>query len=41
MAYGLNGISLALMVAVFSTTGGLSGAEIGIAGDNGSGTEAA
>lgn len=32
MAYGLNGISLALMVAVFSTTGGLSGAEIGIAG---------
>jgi hypothetical protein len=32
MAYGLNGISLALMVAVFSATGGLSGAEIGIAG---------
>ncbi len=32
MAYGLNAITLALMVAVFSTTGGLSGAEIGIAG---------
>ncbi len=31
MAYGVNAISLALMVAVFSTTGGLSGAEIGIA----------
>lgn len=32
MAYGVNAVSLALMVAVFSTTGGLSGAEIGIAG---------
>lgn len=32
MAYGVNAITLALMVAVFSTTGGLSGAEIGIAG---------
>ncbi|MGI9125508.1 MAG: ABC transporter [Mycobacterium sp.] len=32
MAYGVNAIALALMVAVFSTTGGLSGAEIGIAG---------
>ena len=32
MAYGVNGITLALMIAVFSTTGGLSGAEIGIAG---------
>lgn len=31
MAYGVNAITLALMVAVFSTTGGLSGAEIGIA----------
>lgn len=32
LAYSLNLVSLALMVAVFSTTGGLSGAEIGIAG---------
>lgn len=32
MAYGVNVVALALMVAVFSTTGGLSGAEIGIAG---------
>jgi hypothetical protein len=32
MAYGVNAVSLALMVAVFSATGGLSGAEIGIAG---------
>ena len=32
MAYGVNAISLALMVAVFSATGGLTGAEIGIAG---------
>jgi hypothetical protein len=32
MAYGLNGISLTLMVVVFSATGGLSGAEVGIAG---------
>ncbi|MCW1958072.1 MAG: ABC transporter, partial [Mycobacterium sp.] len=32
MAYGVNAVTLALMVAVFSTTGGLSGAEIGIAG---------
>jgi len=32
MAYGLNAVSLALMVAVFSATGGLTGAEIGIAG---------
>ncbi len=31
MAYGVNAITLALMVVVFSTTGGLSGAEIGIA----------
>jgi len=32
MAYGVNAVALALMVVVFSTTGGLSGAEIGIAG---------
>ena len=32
MAYGVNAIALALMVAVFSATGGLTGAEIGIAG---------
>lgn len=32
MAYGVNAVSLALMVAVFSATGGLTGAEIGIAG---------
>lgn len=32
LAYSLNLVSLTLMVAVFSTTGGLSGAEIGIAG---------
>ncbi len=31
MAYGVNAITLALMVAVFSTTGGLTGAEVGIA----------
>jgi len=32
MAYGVNAVALALMIAVFSTTGGLTGAEIGIAG---------
>jgi hypothetical protein len=32
MAYGVNAVTAALMVAVFSTTGGLTGAEIGIAG---------
>lgn len=32
MAYGVNAVTLALMVAVFSSTGGLSGAEVGIAG---------
>lgn len=32
MAYGVNATAVALMVAVFSTTGGLTGAEIGIAG---------
>lgn len=31
-AFGVNGAALALMVAVFSATGGLTGAEIGIAG---------
>lgn len=31
MAYGVNGVALALMVVVFSTTGGLTGAEVGIA----------
>lgn len=32
MAYGVNAVTLALMVAVFSATGGLTGTEIGIAG---------
>ncbi len=32
LAYGVNGAALALMVVVFSTTGGLTGAEVGIAG---------
>ena len=32
LAYGVNGIALALMVAVFSATGGLTGTELGIAG---------
>jgi hypothetical protein len=32
LAYGVNGAALALMVLVFSTTGGLTGAEVGIAG---------
>ncbi|MGB8022312.1 MAG: hypothetical protein WCF04_13865 [Candidatus Nanopelagicales bacterium] len=32
LAYGVNGTALALMVLVFSTTGGLTGAEVGIAG---------
>ena len=31
-AYGVNGAAVVLMVAVFSATGGLTGAEIGIAG---------
>lgn len=31
MAFGVNGVALALMVVVFSTTGGLTGAEVGIA----------
>ena len=32
LAYGVNGLSVALMVVVFSQTGGLLGAEAGIAG---------
>lgn len=32
LAYGVNGVALALMVVVFSTTAGLTGAEVGIAG---------
>lgn len=32
MSYGVNGVALVLMVGVFSQTGGLSGAEVAIAG---------
>jgi hypothetical protein len=32
LAYGVNGLSVALMVVVFAYTAGLSGAEVGIAG---------
>jgi hypothetical protein len=32
LAFGVNGLSVALMVVVFSHTGGLIGAEVGIAG---------
>jgi hypothetical protein len=32
LAYGVNGLSVALMVVVFAHTAGLSGAEVGIAG---------
>jgi hypothetical protein len=32
LAYGVNGLSVALMVVVFASTAGLTGAEIGIAG---------
>jgi Dynamin family len=32
MAYGVNGLSVALMIVVFAHTGGLTGAEAGIAG---------
>ena len=32
LSFGLNGIGVALMVVVFASTGGLTGAEIGIAG---------
>ncbi len=32
MALGVNGVSVALMIAVFAQTGGITGAEVGIAG---------
>jgi hypothetical protein len=32
LAFGLNGLSVALMVVVFASTGGVTGAEVGIAG---------
>jgi Dynamin family len=32
LAYGVNGLAVALMVVVFASTGGLTGAEVGIAG---------
>ncbi|MGV1004194.1 MAG: ABC transporter [Candidatus Nanopelagicales bacterium] len=32
LAFGVNGVALTLMVLVFSATGGLTGAEVGIAG---------
>ena len=32
LAYGFNGLSVALMVVVFASTGGVTGAEVGIAG---------
>ncbi len=32
LAFGLNGLSVALMVVVFASTGGFTGAEVGIAG---------
>ncbi len=32
MAFGVNGVGLALMVMVFMSTGGITGAEVGIAG---------
>lgn len=32
MAYGLNGVALLLMVAIFASTAGLSGAEVAVAG---------
>ncbi|UDY24449.1 dynamin family protein [Nocardioides sp. Kera G14] len=32
LAYGVNGLSVALMVVVFASTAGLTGAEVGIAG---------
>ena len=32
LAYGVNGLSVSLMVVVFASTGGLTGAEVGIAG---------
>jgi hypothetical protein len=32
LAYGVNGLSVALMVVVFASTAGITGAEVGIAG---------
>ena len=32
LAYGVNGLSVALMIVVFANTAGLTGAEVGIAG---------
>lgn len=32
MAFGVNGVALTLMIVVFSATGGVTGAEVGIAG---------
>lgn len=32
LAYGVNGLSVSLMVVVFASTGGVTGAEVGIAG---------
>ena len=32
MAYGVNGLAVSLMVVVFASTGGVTGAEVGIAG---------
>src|SRR5690606_2660268 len=32
LAYGVNGLGVALMVVVFASTAGLTGAEVGIAG---------
>lgn len=32
LAYGVNGLAVALMVTVFASTGGITGAEVGIAG---------
>ena len=32
LAYGVNGLAVALMVVVFASTGGVTGAEVGIAG---------
>ncbi len=32
MAYGVNGLSVALMIVVFAHTAGVTGAEVGIAG---------
>src|SRR5690606_27040980 len=32
LSYGINGVALVLMVAVFASTGGLTGAEVAVAG---------